>query len=67
MLHGGGASEGSRRTVSMRFYGDGVVYEPRPGRPSPPFPGVASMLKPGDPLRSSWFPQLLPRPTTPLW
>jgi ectoine hydroxylase-related dioxygenase (phytanoyl-CoA dioxygenase family) len=62
MLHGGGASSSPRRTLSIRFFGDDVVYEPRPGKPSPPYPGVAATLKPGDPLRSSWMPQLLPRP-----
>jgi ectoine hydroxylase-related dioxygenase (phytanoyl-CoA dioxygenase family) len=62
VLHGGGASASRRRTLSVRFFGDDVVYEPRPGDPSPPFPGVAATLEAGAPLRSSWFPQLRPRP-----
>jgi ectoine hydroxylase-related dioxygenase (phytanoyl-CoA dioxygenase family) len=66
MLHGGGASDNERRTLSLRFFGDDVTYAPRPGRSSPPFPGVASVLKPGEPLRSSWFPQVLPRPNS-IW
>jgi ectoine hydroxylase-related dioxygenase (phytanoyl-CoA dioxygenase family) len=66
-LHGGGASEGRRRTLSVRFFGDDVVYEERPGRTEPPFPGLAATCTPGEPLRGAWFPQLLPRPTTPLW
>jgi ectoine hydroxylase-related dioxygenase (phytanoyl-CoA dioxygenase family) len=67
MLHGGGASDGPRRTLSLRFFGDDVVYEPRPGGASPPCPGVASCLEPGDPLRSSWFPQVRPRPAGGIW
>jgi ectoine hydroxylase-related dioxygenase (phytanoyl-CoA dioxygenase family) len=67
MLHGGGASSGARRTLSLRFFGEDVVYEPRPGKPSPAFPGVAATLKPGDPLRSSWFPQVRPRPERGIW
>jgi len=66
-LHGGGASEGRRRTLSIRFFGDDVVYEQRPGRSEPPYPGLPATCTPGEPLRGSWFPQLLPRPTTPLW
>jgi len=61
-LHGGGAGSGGRRTLSLRFFGDDVVYAPRPGRPSPSFPGVALTLEPGAPLRSWWFPQVRPRP-----
>lgn len=61
VLHGGGSSRNRRRTLSVRFFGDDVVYEERPGDPSPPFPGVAAALEPGEPLRSSWFPQLRPR------
>jgi ectoine hydroxylase-related dioxygenase (phytanoyl-CoA dioxygenase family) len=66
-LHGGGASEGRRRTLSVRFFGSDVVYEQRPGRSEPPYPGLPATCTPGEPLRGSWFPQLLPRPTTPLW
>lgn len=65
-LHGGGASDAGRRTLSLRFFGDDVTYAPRPGKASPPFPGVAANIKPGEPLRSSWFPQVLPRPAT-IW
>jgi ectoine hydroxylase-related dioxygenase (phytanoyl-CoA dioxygenase family) len=61
VLHGGGVSEAGRRTLSLRFFGDDVVYETRPGRPSPPYPGLNATLKPGQPLRSSWFPRVWPR------
>jgi ectoine hydroxylase-related dioxygenase (phytanoyl-CoA dioxygenase family) len=70
LLHGGGATEHSRprRTLSIRFFGDDVVYEP-PARPAPRYPGTAALLEPGDPLRGPWFPQVWPRsecsPTTP--
>ena len=57
-LHGGGAGHGRRRTLSLRFYGDDVTYDPPAGEPSPPFPGVADTHRPGDPLRSSWFPRV---------
>lgn len=67
MLHGGGASTGKRRTLSIRFFGDDVVYDERPGKSEPPYPGLDRTLKSGDPLRGHWFPQLLPRPTHPLW
>jgi ectoine hydroxylase-related dioxygenase (phytanoyl-CoA dioxygenase family) len=66
-LHGGGASEGRRRTLSVRFFGDDVVYEQRPGKSEPPYPGLEATCTPGEPLRGTWFPQLIPRPTTPLW
>ncbi len=67
VLHGGGASEGRRRTLSVRFFGDDAIYEQRPGRTEPPYPGLEATCTPGQPLRGSWFPQLLPRPATPLW
>ncbi len=67
MLHGGGASAGAapRRTLSVRFFGDDVTYEPRP-RPAPTYPGTSALVKPGEPLRGPWFPQLLPRTESPL-
>ena len=57
VLHGGGVSEAGRRTFSLRFFGDGVVYERDPAS-SPPYPGLSATLKPGQPLRSSWFPRV---------
>ena len=59
VLHGGAATENGqrRRTLSIRFYGDDVVYSPPPeGNASPPFWGVAETHKPGDKLRHDWFP-----------
>jgi ectoine hydroxylase-related dioxygenase (phytanoyl-CoA dioxygenase family) len=65
LLHGGGATATSRprRTLSIRFFGDDVVYERRP-RPAPTYPGISALLEPGEPLRGPWFPQLLPRPAS---
>lgn len=67
-LHGGGAGEGVRRTLSLRFFGDDGIYSPRPGRPSPPCPGTGALLEGGDLLKaSSWFPRVLPRPEPGWW
>jgi ectoine hydroxylase-related dioxygenase (phytanoyl-CoA dioxygenase family) len=62
MLHGGGATGTSapRRTLSLRFFGDDVVYEPRP-RPAPRYPGTSACVSEGEPLRGPWFPQVFPR------
>lgn len=60
VLHGGGAGPGRRRTLSLRFFGDDVVYRPTAGKPSPPYPGIASTHQPGQPLRSHWFPKVHP-------
>jgi len=71
LLHGGGASAVAkpRRTLWVRFFGDDVTYQTRP-RPAPPYPGTAALLKPGDPLRGPWFPQVYPatdtQPNSPL-
>ena len=61
LLHGGGATATSspRRTLSIRFFGDDVVYEPK-RRPSPKFPGTTARVEPGEPLRGPWFPQVHP-------
>jgi ectoine hydroxylase-related dioxygenase (phytanoyl-CoA dioxygenase family) len=63
MLHGGGASPYGRRrrTLSIRFFGDDVVYRPNE-RPAPKFPGTSALLEPGAPLRGPWFPQVHPIP-----
>lgn len=59
MLHGGGSpTTARRRTLSVRFFGDDVVYDPR-ARPEPPYPGHDAVCRPGEPLRGHWFPQLL--------
>ncbi|MFN3230871.1 MAG: phytanoyl-CoA dioxygenase family protein [Alphaproteobacteria bacterium] len=66
VLHGGGPTgeNGKRRAITIRLYGDDIVYGARPAsRPTSPYtPGVSRMLKPGDPLRSPWYPRLRPLP-----
>lgn len=64
LLHGGGGTVASRprRTLSVRFFGDDVVYRVPP-RPAPSYPGTAALVKEGEPLRGPWFPQLYPRPS----
>jgi ectoine hydroxylase-related dioxygenase (phytanoyl-CoA dioxygenase family) len=63
-LHGGASMRegGSRRSLSLRFYGDGVRYAERLAGNDPEFPGVSEALRPGDLLRHPWFPKLYPRP-----
>jgi len=66
VLHGGGptAPGRQRRTLTVRCYGDDIVYAERPPtRPTVPLtPGLSLALKPGDPLRHPWYPQLRPKP-----
>ncbi|MEM7505360.1 MAG: phytanoyl-CoA dioxygenase family protein [Pseudomonadota bacterium] len=56
--HGAAGNKTSqrRRALSLRFVGDDCRFVERPGRTSPPFPGHA--MKPGDKLRTDWFPIL---------
>ena len=66
VLHGGGhTTEGhKRRTLSARLYGDDITFDTRPDtRPTVPLtPGLSLKLKPGDPLRSPYYPQIRPVP-----
>ena len=66
VLHGGGpTSEGRRRrTLSVRVFGEDVVFDERPkSRPTVPrTPGLELVLKPGDPLRHPYYPRLRPLP-----
>lgn len=65
-IHGGGPTHlgSQRRALAIRAYGEDVVYAERPAsRPTVPLtPGLSSHLKPGDPLRSPWYPRLRPVP-----
>jgi ectoine hydroxylase-related dioxygenase (phytanoyl-CoA dioxygenase family) len=45
-----------RRAFSARFVGDDVTFLERPGRTSPPFPGINQ--KSGEKLRADWFPEV---------
>jgi ectoine hydroxylase-related dioxygenase (phytanoyl-CoA dioxygenase family) len=66
LLHGGGPTSAGRRrrTITVRCYGDDVVYAERPpSRPTVPLtPGLSLALEPGDPLRHPWYPRLRPLP-----
>ena len=55
-VHGAAGNQGTgrRRAFSTRFIGDDVRYIARPGRTSPPFPGIN--LENGDRMREDWFP-----------
>lgn len=55
-VHGapGNASPTRRAGFSARWVGDDVRFAERPGRTSPPFPGIG--LSHGDRLREDWFP-----------
>jgi len=66
VLHGGaGMREGGRRrSMSWRFIGDDARYVERGITPDPAFPGISESLKPGDPMRHSWFPLVYPRQKT---
>jgi ectoine hydroxylase-related dioxygenase (phytanoyl-CoA dioxygenase family) len=60
-LHGAAANAATipRRVFSARWVGDDARYVVRPGRTSPPFPGL--QLKDGDPMNAPEFPQVWPR------
>ena len=60
-LHGTTAGEvkSRRRAVSTRWLGDDVTYCERQVETSPPYPGLG--LKPGDRMRTDWFPVLWQR------
>ncbi len=55
-VHGAAGNTGGnrRRAFSARFFGEDVRYVERPGRTSPPFPGIG--LATGQRMREDWFP-----------
>jgi ectoine hydroxylase-related dioxygenase (phytanoyl-CoA dioxygenase family) len=55
-VHGAPGNVGAsrRRAFSARFTGDDVTFLARPGRTSPPFPGIDQQS--GQRLRLDWFP-----------
>jgi ectoine hydroxylase-related dioxygenase (phytanoyl-CoA dioxygenase family) len=57
-VHGANANKDTKmsRTLSFRLLGDDVVYNERPGRTSPSFPGINQQN--GERLREDWFPTL---------
>lgn len=61
ILHGGAPTEGGarRRTLTLRFFGENSVYDPREGGAGPPISGFHRRMKAGDPFRDPSFLQLL--------
>jgi ectoine hydroxylase-related dioxygenase (phytanoyl-CoA dioxygenase family) len=57
-VHGaaGNTGLGRRRAFSARYLGDDAVFIQRPGRTSPPFPGIGQ--SDGQKLREDWFPTI---------
>jgi ectoine hydroxylase-related dioxygenase (phytanoyl-CoA dioxygenase family) len=55
-IHGARGNTGSRRrrAFSARFVGDDARFIQRPGRTSPPYPGIGQTS--GERLREDWFP-----------
>ena len=55
-VHGAPGNVGTsrRRAFSARYVGDDVTFLERPGRTSPPFPGIGQQS--GERLREDWFP-----------
>jgi len=61
VLHGGGAPgrAGRRRTLTLRYFGEDVVYDSRPGpTAAPQVAGLHESLSNGDPFRHPVFPLL---------
>jgi len=55
-LHGapGNTGTSARRGFSTRWLGDDARFAARPGKTSPPYPGIE--LGDGEPMREDWFP-----------
>ena len=60
-LHGGAPTHpgGRRRTLTLRFFGTGAVYDARPGRAGPRVDGLHSRMRSGDPFRDASFLKLV--------
>ncbi|WP_293677178.1 phytanoyl-CoA dioxygenase family protein [uncultured Phenylobacterium sp.] len=60
MLHGGAPTHPGqrRRTLTLRFFGDNAVYDPREGGAGPRVSGFHQRMKAGDPFRDPHFLQL---------
>ena len=61
VLHGGAATRGGarRRTLTLRFFGQDSVYDPREGGAGPPVKGFHQRMTAGEPFRDPSFLQLL--------
>ena len=62
ILHGGAPTTGGarRRTLTLRFFGEDSVYDPREGGAGPPISGFHQRMKAGDRFRDEAFLKLLP-------
>jgi ectoine hydroxylase-related dioxygenase (phytanoyl-CoA dioxygenase family) len=62
MLHGGAATRPGhrRRTLTLRFFGERAVYDPREGRAGPRVSGFHERMRPGEPFRDPAFLKLAP-------
>lgn len=62
-LHGGAATRvgQTRRTLTLRFFGEKTYYDPKTAKNLPMFKDMAEKLKPGDLMRAPGFPQLYPK------
>jgi ectoine hydroxylase-related dioxygenase (phytanoyl-CoA dioxygenase family) len=59
-VHGAPANpgEGRRRGFAPRWLGEDARFVARPGRTSPPYPGIG--LETGERMREDWFPTIWP-------
>ena len=59
-VHGAPANPGAgrRRGFAPRWLGDDARFVARPGRTSPPYPGISQNT--GEPMREDWFPVIWP-------
>jgi hypothetical protein len=57
MLHGGAPTHpgGRRRTLTLRFFGEDAVYDPREGGAGPRVEGFHQRMRAGDPFRDPSF------------
>jgi hypothetical protein len=62
MLHGGAATRPGqrRRTLTLRFFGEQAVYDPREGGAGPRVAGFHERMRAGDPFRDPSFLKLAP-------
>lgn len=61
LLHGGAATTGGarRRTLTLRFFGEDSVYDPREGGAGPPVKGFHQRMTAGEPFRDESFLRLV--------
>ena len=61
-LHGasGNPTSSPRRALSSRWAGEDARNAARPQTPSPPYPEMGIGLRPGDRMRTDWFPGVWP-------